>query len=194
MGCSNGVRAPIRAALNGAASAIRLRAAPAAPEPSPNRGLRGDSGGGCQCKKKVGGFAWCSTTKTLFSPLPLHAKTPPLPRMGNRHADPADRRMDRDARSYVRRDHGVAGRSGPLRSRMVSSRDVPATATSPDQLFAWLEGRLGTWDAKLSEAANLAASVEAQLAEARSRGWALARPVPASRDLVQREVSPEATS
>jgi hypothetical protein len=37
-------------------------------------------------------------------------------------------------------------------------------STSPEQLFAWLERRLGAWNAKLSEAARLAESVEVQLA------------------------------
>jgi hypothetical protein len=73
-------------------------------------------------------------------------------------------------------------------------RDVPATATSPDQLFAWLEGRLGTWDAKLSEAANLAASVEAQLAEREAAVGRWHDLFLRWRDLVQREVSPKATS
>jgi hypothetical protein len=40
-----------------------------------------------------------------------------------------------------------------------------APSVSPEQLFAWLERRLGAWDSKLSEAAHLAASVEAQLGE-----------------------------
>lgn len=40
-----------------------------------------------------------------------------------------------------------------------------SSSTSPEQLFAWLERRLGAWDAKLSEAARLAESVEVQLAE-----------------------------
>lgn len=38
-------------------------------------------------------------------------------------------------------------------------------ATPVDQLFSWLERRLGTWDAKLTESAGLAAAVEAQLAD-----------------------------
>jgi hypothetical protein len=68
--------------------------------------------------------------------------------------------------------------------------NAPASAASPDQLFAWLERRLGAWDAQLIEAANLAASVEAQLGE---RETALGRWHDLFlrwRDLIQREVAP----
>lgn len=41
--------------------------------------------------------------------------------------------------------------------------DTPATATTPDLLVAWLERRLAQWDARLSAATELAASVEKQL-------------------------------
>lgn len=70
----------------------------------------------------------------------------------------------------------------------------PAAATSPDQLFAWLERRLGAWDAQLTEAASLAASVEAQLGE---RETALGRWHELFlrwRDLIQREVGPTTIS
>jgi hypothetical protein len=43
--------------------------------------------------------------------------------------------------------------------------EVPATASTPDLLLAWLERRLGQWDARLTAAAELAASVEQELAE-----------------------------
>jgi hypothetical protein len=46
-----------------------------------------------------------------------------------------------------------------------ASSGEAASSTSPEQVFAWLERRLGAWDAKLSEAARLAESVEVQLAE-----------------------------
>jgi len=72
--------------------------------------------------------------------------------------------------------------------------DAPAPATSPNQLFAWLERRLGAWDAQLTEAANLAASVETQLGE---RETALGRWHDLFlrwRDLIQREVAPTNTS
>jgi hypothetical protein len=72
--------------------------------------------------------------------------------------------------------------------------DAPAAATSPDQLFAWLERRLGAWDAQLTEAASLAASVATQLGE---RETALGRWHELFlrwRDLIQREVAPPTTS
>src|SRR5262245_11300040 len=43
--------------------------------------------------------------------------------------------------------------------------ETPATATPPELLLAWLERRLGQWDTRLTEAADLAASVEKQLEE-----------------------------
>jgi hypothetical protein len=53
-----------------------------------------------------------------------------------------------------------------------SSQGEAAAAISPEQLFAWLERRLGAWDGKLGEATALAESVENQLVE---REGALAR-------------------
>jgi hypothetical protein len=41
--------------------------------------------------------------------------------------------------------------------------DVPAVATQPEMLLAWLERRLTQWDARLTSAAELAGSVEKQL-------------------------------
>lgn len=73
-------------------------------------------------------------------------------------------------------------------------REMPATGTSPDQLFAWLEGRLITWDAKLSEAANLASSVEGQLGEREAAVGRWHDLVLRWRELVQREMSPTAPS
>lgn len=73
-------------------------------------------------------------------------------------------------------------------------REMPKTSTSPDQLFAWLEGRLGTWDAKLSETAHLAAKVEAQLGEREAAVGRWHELFLRWRELVQREVSPTATS
>jgi hypothetical protein len=47
-----------------------------------------------------------------------------------------------------------------------SALDEPSARTTlPEQVFAWLERRLGAWDAKLTEAAQVAASVESQLDE-----------------------------
>jgi hypothetical protein len=46
-----------------------------------------------------------------------------------------------------------------------ASSQTATPAISPEQLFVWLERRLGAWDAKLNEAVQLASSVEAQLAE-----------------------------
>lgn len=42
--------------------------------------------------------------------------------------------------------------------------DAPAKAAPPD-LVTWLETRLGQWDARLTAAADLAATVERQLEE-----------------------------
>lgn len=42
--------------------------------------------------------------------------------------------------------------------------DTPAKAAPPD-LMTWLETRLGQWDARLTAAADLAATVERQLGE-----------------------------
>ncbi|WP_439631114.1 hypothetical protein [Gemmata sp.] len=42
--------------------------------------------------------------------------------------------------------------------------DTPARAAPPD-LMTWLETRLGQWDARLTAAADLAATVEGQLGE-----------------------------
>jgi hypothetical protein len=67
-------------------------------------------------------------------------------------------------------------------------------ATPVDQLFSWLERRLGAWDAKLTEAAGLAAAVEAQLADRETafgrwhdmfRHW---------RDLIENGVRPPAAA
>lgn len=41
--------------------------------------------------------------------------------------------------------------------------DAPAVAATPDLLLAWLERRLGQWDARLTAASELAAAVEKQL-------------------------------
>ena len=41
--------------------------------------------------------------------------------------------------------------------------DTPAAATPPDLLLAWLERRLDQWDARLTAAGELAATVEKQL-------------------------------
>lgn len=41
--------------------------------------------------------------------------------------------------------------------------DTPATAVAPELLLAWLERRLTQWDARLTAATDLAATVEAQL-------------------------------
>jgi hypothetical protein len=68
--------------------------------------------------------------------------------------------------------------------------DTPADATRPELLLAWLERRLGQWDAKLVEAANVAAAVETQLNE---RETALGRWHELFlrwRDLIQRGVDP----
>lgn len=43
--------------------------------------------------------------------------------------------------------------------------DTPAAVTPPDMLLAWLERRLGQWDARLTASAELAATVEKQLDE-----------------------------
>ena len=43
--------------------------------------------------------------------------------------------------------------------------DAPAAAAPPELLHAWLERRLGQWDARLAAAAELAATVETQLAD-----------------------------
>ena len=53
-----------------------------------------------------------------------------------------------------------------------SHSEGAVASVSPEQLFAWLERRLGAWDSRLREAAHLAASVEVQLGE---RETALAR-------------------
>jgi hypothetical protein len=71
-----------------------------------------------------------------------------------------------------------------------SPGEAPAGPVSCEQLFAWLERRLGAWDARLTEAGELAASVEKQLAEresALSRWHGL---LASWRDLVQREGGP----
>ena len=52
--------------------------------------------------------------------------------------------------------------------RWASHPDAALSAVAPDQLFAWLERRLGAWDSKLGAAAELAASVESQLGERES--------------------------
>lgn len=43
--------------------------------------------------------------------------------------------------------------------------ESPASAAAPELLLAWLERRLGQWDARLTAATELAASVEGQLRE-----------------------------
>jgi hypothetical protein len=43
--------------------------------------------------------------------------------------------------------------------------ESPAVVTQPELLLAWLERRLDQWDARLTAAAELAASVEKQLEE-----------------------------
>lgn len=43
--------------------------------------------------------------------------------------------------------------------------DSPAAATPPELLLAWLERRLDQWDARLTAAAEQAATVEQQLIE-----------------------------
>ena len=53
--------------------------------------------------------------------------------------------------------------------------DTPAAATTPELLLAWLERRLDQWDARLTAAAELAASVEKQLERARNGAWPVAR-------------------
>ena len=68
------------------------------------------------------------------------------------------------------------------------------SAVTPEQLFAWLERRLEAWDAKLSEAANLAASVEAQLGERETALGRWRELFLRWSQLIQREVSPTDTS
>ncbi len=43
--------------------------------------------------------------------------------------------------------------------------ETPAVATPPDLLLAWLERRLNQWDSRLTEAAELTATIEKQLQE-----------------------------
>ncbi len=43
--------------------------------------------------------------------------------------------------------------------------ETPAAVAPPDLLLAWLERRLTQWDSRLDAAAELAATVEKQLAE-----------------------------
>ncbi|MBA4187452.1 MAG: hypothetical protein C0467_05475 [Planctomycetaceae bacterium] len=51
------------------------------------------------------------------------------------------------------------------RTEWATVTDSPATVTPPDMLLAWLERRLGQWDARLTASAELAATVEKQLSE-----------------------------
>jgi len=61
------------------------------------------------------------------------------------------------SRSLAQLDHFEAESASSLRSAEPS--------VSPEQLFVWLERRLGAWDSKLDEAVQLATSVEAQFDE-----------------------------
>jgi len=72
--------------------------------------------------------------------------------------------------------------------------DTPATATPPELLLAWLERRLDQWGARLTAAAQLAATAEKQLDE---RETALGRwheLFVRWQELIQREMDPSATS
>lgn len=68
--------------------------------------------------------------------------------------------------------------------------DTPATTAPPELLLAWLERRLDQWDARLTTASELAASVETQLDE---RETALGRwhdLFISWRQLIEQEVDP----
>ncbi len=53
-------------------------------------------------------------------------------------------------------------------ARWASLSEAPPSSVAPEQLFAWLERRLGAWNSKLGEAAQIADSVESQLGERES--------------------------
>jgi hypothetical protein len=67
--------------------------------------------------------------------------------------------------------------------------DVPTTATTPDLLLAWLERRLVQWDARLTAAAELAATVEAQLDQGEAAVGRWTEVFVRWRDLIERGVA-----
>src|SRR4051812_26229549 len=96
-----------------------------------------------------------------------------------------------------RMDAAIANSLGDLdrsETAWAALHETLTNTTSPDQLFAWLERRLGAWDAKLTEASNLAASVEAQLGERETALGCWHELFLRWRDLIQREVDPHHTS
>ena len=72
--------------------------------------------------------------------------------------------------------------------------DVPASATPPELLLAWLERRLDQWDARLTAAAELATSVEKQLEERESALGRWHDLFVRWRELIQQEIDPTNTS
>jgi len=69
-----------------------------------------------------------------------------------------------------------------------------APETPPERLFEWLERRLDQWDAKLSAATELAASVEAQLGQREMAHGRWHEHFLRWRELIQQKLAPIATS
>jgi len=60
------------------------------------------------------------------------------------------------------------GELDQFESRWATLNETAPSPVAPEQLFAWLERRLGAWNSKLGEAAEIAESVETQLGERES--------------------------
>ncbi|MCE9562997.1 MAG: hypothetical protein K8U57_13220 [Planctomycetes bacterium] len=72
--------------------------------------------------------------------------------------------------------------------------DTPAEVTQPGMLLAWLERRLGQWDARLTASAELAATVEKQLDEREAAVGRWQEMFGKWRDLIEQGVKPASTS
>jgi hypothetical protein len=72
--------------------------------------------------------------------------------------------------------------------------DTPAAVTPPGMLLAWLERRLGQWDARLTASAELAATVEKQLDEREAAVGQWQEMFGRWRDLIEQGVKPTGTA
>ena len=72
--------------------------------------------------------------------------------------------------------------------------DAPASVSPPDLLLAWLERRLSQWDASLTAAGELAASVGKQLADREAAVGRWQEVFVRWQELIQQALDPARTS